>query len=289
MPKLDGETIIRPFPVEAGPAKAVPRRGCGAWRGMLWCEWFAHSKLLLLFIAAWLGCVWVLPLFAHPGWILLFGLPYALVAGPAFGGSDVVEGCEEFSFALPATRAARYLARFIAGGGAFLLFTLLDLLALGLDLSQALARLYIETGLIKPLQVARPGLLYGLVLAFPFAVFAFSFTWSAVTQSRAQVFMAWFWGGLGALLALRAGLQYEQLLWNKINGLLACPLLLCLGAAAVAAGYLVYRRKEVGRQPVPFQLPGRWWAWTVLFLLGLALALFLVSWLLRQMPAFLAA
>ena len=36
------------------------------------------------------------------------------------------------------------------GGGALLLFTTLDLMALGLDLPQILAKLYVDTGLIRP-------------------------------------------------------------------------------------------------------------------------------------------
>lgn len=271
-----------------GIVTEVPARSpLRAWRALLWCEWFAHGKLLLLFLCAWLLLVWVLPFLAHPGWVLLFGGVYALVAGPAYGGGDVVEGCEEFTFGLPATRTERYLARLLVGLGSLLTFTAMDLLALGLDLSQALARLYVDTGLIEPLQVARPGLLYGLVLAFPFAVFSLSFAFAAATHSRALVFTAWFWGGLVALITLRASLQYEYLLWNKMNGVLASPALILLGAAALGWGGFICRRKEVGAPVTPLQLPGHWWAWTLLFLLGLALAMFLVLWLIRQAPVLL--
>jgi hypothetical protein len=288
--KVDSQVLVRSARAETAATDTSGRSlPLGVWRGLLWCEWFAHGKLLLLFIVAWLLCVWVLPFFAHPGWILLFSLVFALIAGPAYGGGDVVEGCEEFSFSLPATRTARFMARLIVGGGTLLAFALLDLLALGLDLSQALTRFYLDTGLIKPLQVAHPGLLYGLTLAFPFAVFAFSFTWAAVTHSRAQVFTAWFWGGLGALIVLWTGLQYEEVLGSRVNGLAACLLLLATALGALAAGLRLYVRKEVGRLSAPFQLPGRWWAWTILFLLGAAAALLLISWLLKQVPAFLVA
>src|SRR5438094_515588 len=53
-----------------------------AAQGSLWCEWYAHSKLLLFFLGAWVASVWVLPLYVNPAWILLFGGLYALVAGP---------------------------------------------------------------------------------------------------------------------------------------------------------------------------------------------------------------
>jgi hypothetical protein len=141
--------------------------------------------------------------------------------------------------------------------------------------------------LIEPLQVAHPGLLYGLVPAFPLAVFSISFTWAAVMHSRAQVLTAWFWGGLGALVLLRAGFQYEQIIWNQMNGLVACPLLAVGSLAVLLCGLVIYRRKEVGPASLPLHLPGRWWMWTILFLLGLGLALVLINWLARQMPLFL--
>ncbi len=281
-----GDSTIIPLQDPGVATGTTARSPLRAWRALLWCEWFAHGKLLLLFLVAWLLLVWLLPFFAHPGWVLLFGGVYALVAGPAYGGGDVVEGCEEFTFGLPATRTERYLARLLIGLGSLLTFTAMDLLALGLDLSQALARLYVDTGLIEPLQVARPGLLYGLVLAFPFAVFSLSFAFAATTHSRALVFTAWFWATLAVLIALRASLQYENLLWNKMNGVLASPALILLGVAALGWGGFICRRKEVGAPVTPLQLPGRWWAWTLLFLLGSALAMFLILWLIRQAPVF---
>lgn len=265
----------------AGGARA------GTWRGLLWCEWFAHSKLLLLFLAGWLTVVWALPLFAHPGYILLYGLAYALVAGPLYGGGDVVAGCEEFTFALPASRGQRYLARLVVGGGSLLLFTAMDLLALGLDLSQALARLYVQTGLIQPLQVARPGLLYALVLALPLAVFGCSFAWAASTHSRGQVFTAWLWGGVVTLGVLYLGLHYEEWHWGRVNGRVACPALVVLGLASVALAGAYYRRKEIGPPVAPIHLPGRWWVWLLFVLAAGGLILALGAWFFRQAPRFL--
>src|ERR1043166_5298214 len=101
-----------------------------AFGGLLWCEWYAHSRLLLFFLAAWIVCTWVMPLYAHPAFILFFGVVFAIIAGPAYGGSDTAEGSEEFTFALPPTRSERYLARLTVGGSALLLFTAMDILAL---------------------------------------------------------------------------------------------------------------------------------------------------------------
>src|SRR3989442_8947039 len=93
-----------------------------ARHGLLWCEWYAHSKVLLFFLAAWLACVWVLPLYANPAWILLFGGLYAVVAGPIYGGSGTVESCGGVTFPLPPPPGRRYLAPPVVGGGALFLF-----------------------------------------------------------------------------------------------------------------------------------------------------------------------
>ena len=278
---LQPTVALAPLEVMAGEAGGEVNPGRGVWRGLLWCEWFAHSRLLLCFIVAWLSTVWSLPLFAHPGWILLVAAFYALCAGPAYGGGDVVEGCEEFSFALPATRGQRYLARLVVGGGSLLLFTGMDFLALGLDLSQALARLYLDTGLVRPVQVSRPGWLSALVFALPWAVFCLSFALAACTHSRTQVFMSWFWASLGALVVLRAGLQYEQLVQGRMTCQIAVPLLMLVGGLALVAGYFRYCRKEIGPASSPIQLPGFWWMWTILFLVGAGAGLFLIAWLAR--------
>jgi hypothetical protein len=244
-------------------------------RGLLWCEWYIHSKLVLWFLAGWLANVWILPLYVSPATILLFAGVYALVAGPIFGGSDTLDGCEEFAFTLPPTRRERYMSRLIIGGGLLLLFTAMDLLALGLDLPQVLAKLYIDAGLIRPRPTFNAGLLYDLVVTLPFAIFAISFALSAITHSRRLIVTAPFWAALASLSTLRIGFWYEELIWPDINGYFACPLLALLAAAVLWAGGQAYARKEVGRQTSPVTLPTRWWLWIGLFFLGLLLGLLL--------------
>ena len=272
------ETVVAPENSTRNKWKAI--------HGLLWCEWYAHSKLLLFFLAAWLSCVWVLPLYANPAWILLFGALFALVAGPIYGGSDTIDGCEEFTFALPPTRGERYLARMAVGGGTLLLFTALDLLALGLDLPQILAKLYVDTGLIRPRPVFESGLLPGLMGALPFAVFAFSFVLAAIAHSRALVLTAWFWAALLALAALQLGFWYEELVWDKLNGFFSCPLLALLATTVLWGGHRAYARKEIGHHTAPITLPARWWLWIILFLAGVLLALTLASSLAKHYPRF---
>jgi hypothetical protein len=233
--------------------------------------------LLLCFLAAWLAAVWLLPLYGNTAWILLFGAVFALVAGPVYGGSDTLEGCEEFAFALPHTRGQRYLARLTIGGGALLLFTSLDLLALGLDLPQILAKLYVDTGLIRPWPVFRSGMLYGLVLTFPLALFAASFVLSILTHSRALVLAAWFWGLLFSLAVLRVGFWYEDFVWENLNGFFSCPLLALVSVAVLWTGHRAFLQKEIGRHATPISMPPRWWLWMLVFLAGIFLALTLAA------------
>jgi hypothetical protein len=280
-PANEAEPKIVPLPVPplAGDSAGSAWR---AFRGLLWCEWYAHSRLLLGFLAAWLACVWLLPLWASPAWILLFGGVFAVIAGPVYGGCDTSEGCEEFTFSLPPTRAERYWARLAVGGGALLLFTAMDLLALGLDLSQILAKLYVDSGLIRPHPVFRSGLLYGLVVVLPAAVFAFSYIISANTHSRVVVVSASLWATLASLSAVRFGLWYEELLWQTFNGWFSCPLLAFLAVAALWGGARAYRQKEVGPPSVPIAIPARWWLWIALSIGALAAALALAASLARH-------
>ncbi len=287
--KTDAQTLVAPGRTVAPSAAGQPARSLDStFRGLLWCEWFAHSRLLLAFLVLWLAAVWVLPLFTHSGWILFVAAGFALIAGPAYGGGDTIDGCEEFVFSLPATRSERYLARLIVGGGSLLVFTVLDLLALGFDLPQFLARLYIDAGLLRPLPVLKPRLLYGLVLAFPWAVFAFSFALSAVSHSRMLILTAWFWSLLGALAVTHLAFLYEETVWGELTGFCSGPLLLFLGWVALWGGYRAYRLKEIGDHHQPLNLSPRFWLWLVCLGIGIALAFLLISLLARQSPGLLA-
>lgn len=253
------------------------RRARQGWMGLIWCEWYTRSKLLLLFLAGWVTSVWVLSFSANPAWILLLGACYAVVAGTVFGGSDTIEGCEEFTFSLPPSRGDVYMARLIVGGGALLIFTVIDLLALGLDLPQVLAKVYVDSGLIRPYPTFRSGLLYGLVVAVPLSVFSFSFVVSSITHSRGLVLTSWFWSLVATLALLRLGFWYEDFTWQNLNGYFSCPLLLSSAVIALCGGYWLYLKKETGNQPAPVPLPARWWLWLLLFLAALVLALTIAS------------
>ncbi len=257
-----------------------------AWKGLLWSEWYAHSQVLLIFLAVWLLAVWTLPIFTHPGWILLLGGLYALMAGPMYGGADVLEGCEEFTFALPPTRTERFFSRLIVGLGTLLFLCCMNIIALGLDLPQILARHYVQTRIIKPLPEIKPGLLFGLIVAVPVTVFAIAFTISSVTHSRSLILLSWFWAGVATLALLQLGFWYEDLVWETLNGYFACPFLLAAATSVLVYGYNAFRQKEIGKPSIPITLPGHWWIWTILFAVGLGLALALITSLIRHLPQF---
>lgn len=245
------------------PGAGVP--AWGTWRDLLWAEWFIHSRLLLSFLLAWLAVVWLLPLVAHPLWILALGPVYALVAGPAFGGSDVIHGCEEFSFSLPAPRRARLAARLAVGAGGLVVLSAMNMLALEGNLSDVLVRVFVSSGL-PPVQLNQPWLLYGLVLAVPFAVFALGFSLAALATSRTVALTAWLWGILGALTVLRGGAQLEEQKWDRLTGSIAVPLLVGVATASLWVAGRLYGRKEAVTNAVPWRMPPSWW-------LGLALLL----------------
>lgn len=269
---LAGDDVALTLP--AAPAKASAWR---LWRALMWSEWFTHSRLLLFFLLGWLAVVWLLPLVAHPLWVLLVGIVFALVAGPAFGGSDVIHGCEEFCFALPPTRAQRFTARLLVGGSWLLALTVMDVLALDLNFSDVLFRVFLDTGLAT-VEVRQPEMLYGLVFAAPFAVFALGFSVAALATNRTVALTAWLWGAFGALSVLRLGFLVEEAIWERLNGRLAVPLLSGVALLALFVARRLYARKEAG-SGVPLRIPRSWWITLLAVVLaGLAVAA-LISWI----------
>lgn len=270
--------------LDGGPSKPAPEdadtdAGAGiGLRPLLWAEWFSHSKLLLLFLCSWLLVFWAVPLVVHPLWILAFAVVYALVMGPAIGGADVIHGCEEFMLALPPARRQRFRARWILGLGGILLFTFLDLAALGLNLSDVLARLFLSAGLIEPLQLSQPGLLYGLVGAFPAAIFAFGFAMASLARSRTVAITAWLWGTLFALGTLRIGLELEEWRWDEFNGRIVTPLLVVATAGVLGLAEKLYGLKEAGAEAPPLKIPLSWWVWMLALLLAALGVAALLGW-----------
>ena len=212
----------------------------------------------------------------------MLGFVYALVAGPVFGGADVIHGCEEFSFSLPPTRTEKYLVRLCVGGFTFFVISALNVLALNIDFSQILSRFYVHSGLMEPLPVPDSGILFSLIIVFPFALFANAFVLAMLTHSRTFVLTSWFWGGLGALVLLQLGLWYEDYVWERLTGYFSVPLLTLSAVIVLILGGRAYQRKEIGPYIAPVSIPGKWWLWMVSFLIGLVAALALISSIIKN-------
>ena len=264
---------------EVSEANRIPVESTARyWLGLLWSEWFIHSRLLLVFIWGWLAAVWIVPLITHPLWVLVVSVIYALIAGPAIGGSDVVHGCEEFTFTLPATRENRFWARLLLGGGGLLLLTVITVFSLDANLSDILLRIFLDSGL-GGVEIRRPELLYGLLFAVPFDIFAIGFAVAALTTRRTVAFTAWVWGALGALSTLRGGAHIEEILWGRLTGRLTVPALLVSGLGILVIARYGYARKEAGASGTPLRMPLSWWGGMGLVALAVAAIFALLGWL----------
>lgn len=247
------------------------------WSGLLWGEWLTHGRMMLIFLGLWLFSMWVLPRFAHPLWTLAFGGLFAVVAGPVLGGSDVMGGCEEYSFSLPITRRQRFDSRLLFATGWLGVFTLLNLLVLYPNLADLILSFFVSTG-VATVDVRRPELLYGTVFAVPLAALAIGFTVAALATTRAVAYTAWVWAALGSLTGLRAGLSLEDFLWDRLNGRITIPLLLFTALITVGIARRLYSEKEAGRASSPLRLPLSGWATLVAAAIGALGVGLLLSW-----------
>ncbi len=252
--------------------------GVNIVKGLLWREWLTHGNLVKQCLTAWLLFGWVLLIFSSPGWILAFGVIYALFAGRAFGGSEVAEGLEEFSFSLPPRRAQRYLVRLALGGGSLLFFITFGLLAIALDLPQILWGIFVESGFTESFPPCGENIKYVAAFAWPVAVFAFSFAFAAVARSRSTASSAWLFGALSAGAIYTAGYIIESALRVNVKGPITNFLLLIGSAAILYVGYRAYVVKEGVARPTPMQgrSYSRWWVYfvaaiVILFLLTILL------------------
>ncbi len=246
-----------------------------AWHALLGKAWLANGAMVMNFVAAWLVLGWVLLIFFHPGWVLALGVLYAFMAAPAFGGGESFEGSEEFAFALPPTRAERYLANLAAGGIPLLVLLVLGLLAIGLNLPQAAWGLFVSSGYTEPFEPAEPAFLhYGLAFAVPVTAFAFTFAISSLARSRGTVMWSWFLGGICTGALVGGGLLLEEFLWRRLVGYAAVPVLLAAAPLALLTGYLRYLWKEgVSRPWQAHGGRGLGWIWIVVIVFVVILIL----------------
>jgi hypothetical protein len=180
-------------------------------QGLLWREWLLHRDELTWIFSAWVFGVWVIP-FTPAVFMLLFGVVAACLLAPSFGGSDASEGSEEFSFALPPSRAQRYLVRLGLGGGVLMALMVAALLAALFDLPQALWGLLFESTMTVPFAETRPPFVLGLACALAAAIFADAFAAGACCRTPGGTSLLWLRAPILAGIVLGSGLLLEDLL-----------------------------------------------------------------------------
>lgn len=236
--------------------------------GLMWCEWYSHSRLVLIFLAAWLCGIWLLSAIANPLWIILIGLIYSYFSGVLFGGGDVIHGIEEFSMSLPPDRRHRYLARIIVGGGTMLLINTLSLLVLGSRMPGYLAGVTFNSGIGSSAIQSTLLPFYGLLYGVPLLSFSLCFVLSILGRSRVFVMVSWVWGLLATLFLLQFGIYYEEKFLGRFLGHVTIPLLFCISFAVLVLGYRFFLVKEPGESGPPISMPSRWWLWVILLIIG---------------------
>ena len=248
-------------------------------KGVLWKEWLTHGNMIIDFFGVWLVGVWVLLIFSNPGWVLAFGVIYGLTVGSALGGSEVKEGSEEFSFALPPTRSERYLVRAALGGGSLLFFTIFGLLAVWFDLPQAFWGLFVESGFTEPFRVVHILPRWSLAVLYSIVAFSLSFAFSGMGNSYKSASSAWSLAALLILVTLGLGIWLSITLFKYSIAFIFLPEILSLGLtiAGFRIGYRVQLRKEGISRPTSIGSRGPWWEFAVV---GIALIVIVITFLL---------
>jgi hypothetical protein len=232
--------------------------------GLLWREWLLHKTELTWIFAIWLLAVWVVPI--HPAFFMIpFGVLAACVIAPSFGGSDASEGSEEFSFALPPSRAQRYLVRLALGGGTLLLLMAGSLAAALFDLPQAIWGIVFESGYTVPFATPPAPFVYGLACALTAGVFADAFAAGACSRTPGGSGFLWLRALLLTGIIMGWGMLMEGMIWRgNLNGVLCCPMLGAWTLLRLSWGYRDYHFKE-GVSGLPGLRPqGRSRTWIVL-------------------------
>lgn len=245
-------------------------------------EWRQCRGTVTSLAMLWVIGLWVLVMFHHPAWLLLIGVLHVVLVSPTQAGSDVLDGCEEFSFSQPPGRGTLYLARLIPGMVFLLASGIIGGLAIVWNLPQALWSLCFSGGLTEPFAPNAGFLWYGLAVLAPTAAHAVTFALAANSGTRAAVSSSWLVGiaAAGAVIAL--GMYLEAFLWQNPNGFLILPCLLAVTVLVPLAGHQFYLRKEAtGSGGTVASDGGRGGFWIVAVIVGLLLFMLLSVYFLR--------
>jgi uncharacterized membrane protein len=247
-------------------------------------EWRLCRGLVIPLAMIWVIGLWVLVIFSHPAWLLVLGLLHVMLISPNQAGRDIMDGTEEFSFALPSGRSPLYLAR-LAPGLIFLLANgLLGSLAIACNLPQCVWAMAFSGGLTEPFAPVTGAHWYAMSVLWPLAAHAITFALAANAGSRAGVYpLSWLAGITASGLMMLAGFLVENLLWGGPNGFLAGPALLVTTVLVLLAGHHAYLRKEASG--VSGKTRSSWIFWIIAVILALLVFAILNLFLVRQVRA----
>lgn len=207
-------------------------------------EWRLCRGPVITLGMVWLIGLWILVIFQHPAWLIAIGLWHVWLISPTQAGRDIIDGTEEFSFALPPGRTPLYVARmtpglvFLAGIG------VLGWLAIAYNLPQRVWAVCFSGGLTEEFAPVTGVHWYAMAVLLPCAAHAVAFALAANAGSRAAVGTSGIIGIGAAGIVMLAGFFLENLLWQESTGFLAGPALFVTTVLALFGGHQAYRRKE---------------------------------------------
>ncbi len=243
-------------------------------RGLLARELLAHGRHLQVYWALWLAFGIALPTFVHPGWILALGLAYALFAVPAIAGLDARDGCEEFAFALPATRSEIFRVRLLVALGTLAALIVLALGAMALGVSGLLWSLAADSGFAVPAPHASLTA-YAFAALMPLALACCLVASAALGRGRGLLPHAL----AVALSVVITGMAMiaEVGVRDRVDGTIVAPALVALSVGALLVGHRRFLRKEALAHPDEARRSAPWIALVVIVALVLLVLAFLAS------------
>ena len=212
-------------------------------------EWRPLRRLHGWFVIGWLIALWIVPVVEHPGWLLAIGLLYVWAVVPSLAGSDVLDGTEEFSFALPPGRGTLYGARWLIGSGHLLLLTAVGGLAIACDLPPRLWSLVADSGLAEPFPPVETRFVYGLAVLLPLSAMAIAFPLAALATSRGGVGSAPLVAAVLVGLLTLGAFALEHRMWQELRGTICLLLHGMLVLVLPVLGWRAYLGKEAVTGP----------------------------------------
>ena len=207
-------------------------------------EWRLCRGPVVTLGVVWLVGLWILVLFQHPAWLIAIGLWHVLFISPTQAGRDIIDGTEEFSFALPPGRTPLYVARMTPGLVFLPVIGLLGWLAIAYSLPQLIWSVFFSGGLTESFAPVTGFHWYAMAVLLPCAAHAIVFAIAANAGSRATVSSSGIIGIIAAAGVMLGGFFLENLLWQETHGFLAGPALLITTVLVLLVGHQAYRRKE---------------------------------------------